>query len=112
MPCDSMFLPGQSLQDRKAEVKRAVEALDKALAKGNAKAIVGKNGAIAFEGWGEDRNRVTDACAYRRIMAKGSALAKAKIARAELLAGRSVDRKVVAAGVHSHDSGRTWHGKS
>jgi hypothetical protein len=52
---------------------------------------------------------VSDACAYRRIMSIGSA--KAAIARAEQLAGRSIDRRVVAQGVHSHDDGRTWHDK-
>ena len=36
---------------------------------------------------------------------------KAEIARAEALAGRTVDRKVVAAGVHSHDGGTTWNRK-
>jgi hypothetical protein len=54
---------------------------------------------------------VTDACAYRRIMATNSALARAAIARAEQLSGRSVDKAAVAHGMHSHDGGVTWHGK-
>jgi hypothetical protein len=41
-------------------------------------------------------------------MVTGSSLTKAQIARAEQLAGRSIDRKVIANGVHSHDGGRTW----
>jgi len=45
---------------------------------------------------------------YRRLMATGSALAKAKIAAAEALAGRAVSRQALANGVHSHDGGRTW----
>lgn len=64
-------------------------------------------------GWDEaERDGVTDACAYRRLMVSGSALAKAAIAHAEQLAGHSVDRRVVAHGVHSHDGGQTWHEKS
>lgn len=35
---------------------------------------------------------------------------RAEIARAEQIAGRSVDRQVLAAGVHSHDGGKTWVG--
>jgi hypothetical protein len=42
-------------------------------------------------------------------MATGSALAKAKIAAAEALSGRSVNREAVAHGHHSHDNGATWH---
>jgi hypothetical protein len=57
----------------------------------------------------EDRDGVTDACAYRRLVVSGSALAKAAIARAEQLAGRQVDRRVLAHGAHSHDGGKTWH---
>ena len=44
---------------------------------------------MAFVGLSDDeRARVTDACAYRRIMSTGSALARAAIARAEQ-AGRT-----------------------
>jgi hypothetical protein len=42
-------------------------------------------------------------------MATGSALAKQAIARAEQLAGRTVDRAALTAGHHSHDGGKTWH---
>ena len=110
MPCDTQNLPGQTLSSRKDEVLKAVGRLNTLLAAGAVKAKVGPQGAIAFEGWTtEDRSRVTDACAYRRIMATGSGLAKAQIAKAELMAGRSVNRQVVASGVHSHDHGVTWH---
>jgi hypothetical protein len=110
MPCDTRTLPNQTLSERKAEVKEAVGQLAKALAAGKVKAKVGPQGAIAFEGWAEsDRARVTDSCAYRRLMVTGGVLAKAKIAQAEQVAGRSVDKQVVGQGVHSHDSGVTWH---
>lgn len=112
MPCDTYRQPEQSIQERAEEIRRATTQLAKALEAGRVKPQIGPQGAIAFVGWSEaDRARVTDACAYRRIMATGSSLAKAAIAKAELLAGRGVDRKVVAQGVHSHDGGRTWHGK-
>ena len=102
MPCDTQKRPGQSLTERKLEIREAIARLSRALVAGQAKAIVGAQGAIAFQGW-EERSRVTDACAYRQILSTGSALAIQAIARAEQLAGRAVDRRVVAHGAHSHD---------
>lgn len=111
MPCDTERLPEQTIAQRAEEIRKSIENLDRLLKAKRVKAKVGPQGAIAFVGWGAERNRVTDACAYRRLMVSGSALAKAEIALAERLAGRAVDRIVVAQGVHSHDGGRTWHGK-
>jgi hypothetical protein len=109
MPCDSATFPNQSLTSRKDEVKRAVDRLSTLLANGQVKAKVGPQGAVTFIGWSDtDRSRVTDACAYRRVMATGSSLAKAQIAKAELMAGRPINRQVVASGIHSHDSGASW----
>jgi hypothetical protein len=93
---------------RAAELKKKTEALSKAIEAGKVRVKVGPQGAVAFEGW-VDRGPITDACAYRRLMSSGSALAKAKIAGAEQAAGVKVNRKVVASGVHSHDGGKTWH---
>ena len=111
MPCDTRARQGQTLDQRKAEVREAIAALARALASGQAKAIVSRaTGSVAFRGWPEGESaRVTDACAFRMVMSTGSALAKQAIARAEQLAGRSVDRATLAAGVHSHDGGATWH---
>lgn len=110
MPCDTKLRTGQTIQERKEEIKQTVATLDALIRAKRVRPVVGPQGAIAFEGWQEaDRNRVTDACAYRRIMATGSALARAELARSEQLAGRSIDRRVVAHGAHSHDGGRTWH---
>lgn len=99
------------LSKRKAEIGAAVATLDALLKKRRVKAVVGPQGAITFVGdeWASVRNanRISDACAYRKIMATGSSLAKAEIARAEAMAGRTVDRKVVASGLHSHD-GQNW----
>lgn len=111
MPCDTRLLEGQTIQQRAAEVRATVEAASRGLATGKVKAKVGPQGAIAFDGLSNaERNRATDACIYRRVMASGSALAKMAIAKAEQLAGVSVNRQTVASGVHSHDGGKTWHG--
>jgi hypothetical protein len=110
MPCDSKLKPKQTIQQRAAEIRRVVQSLSDALASGRVKVKVGPQGAVAFDGLTDaERDGVTDACAYRRVMISGSALAKAAIARAEQLAGRGVSRQVLATGAHSHDGGVTWH---
>ena len=110
MPCDTRLREDQTISQRKAEVRDAVAKLNREIIAGRVKPIVGPQGAIAFQGWADaDRSAVTDACAFRMLMISGSTLAKSAIARAEQLAGRSVDRRVIAQGAHSHDGGRTWH---
>ena len=110
MPCDTRLKTNQTIQQRVTEVKRAVSTLDDLVRRRRVQVRVGPQGAVVFSGWVDtERDGVTDACAYRRLMATGSALARAEIARAEQLAGRAVDRKVVAHGDHSHDGGETWH---
>jgi hypothetical protein len=112
MPCDTKLKPKQTMSERAADIRTMVARLAKGLASGSIKAVVGPQGAVAFTGLSEwERDGVTDACAYRRVMATGSALARAAIARAEQLSGRAVDQKAVAHGTHSHDGGVTWHGK-
>ncbi len=108
MPCETARLPNQTITERKVEIREAVANLSRALAAGAVKPMIGPQGAIAFQGWTEQqRGRVTDACAYRIVMATGSPLAKAKIAAAEALSGRTVDRKVIGQGGHYH--GSTYH---
>jgi hypothetical protein len=110
MACDTRLKPKQTLQQRADEVRKAVAKLSEGLAAGRIKAKVGPQGAIAFEGFAEvERDGITDACAYRRLMVSGSPLARAKIAQAEQLAGRAVDRQALAHGHHSHDGGKSWH---
>jgi hypothetical protein len=112
MPCDTKLKPKQTMSERAAEVRTMVARLAKGLAAGTVKAVVGPQGAVAFTGLTDwERDGVTDACAYRRVMASGSALARAAIARAEQLSGGTVDKTVVGHGMHSHDGGVTWHGK-
>jgi hypothetical protein len=112
MPCEGVRRRGQSLSQRKAEIKKVTERVSALLASGKVKAKVGPQGAIAFEGIPQEiRDDVRDGCLYRQIITSGSAAAKLKILQAEQLAGRSIDRKIVAQGVHSHDGGHTFHAK-
>jgi hypothetical protein len=110
MPCDTRLKKNQTIQQRATEVRAVVDRLASALVSGRVKPVIGPTGAIAFPGLTDaERDGVTDNCAYRRILATGSALAKAAIARAEQLSGRSVNRQAIAHGHHSHDGGATWH---
>ena len=109
MACETMRKPKQTLQERIAEIGKSIALLDAKLKKRLVKPVVGPQGAITFQGWDSERDGITDACAYRRIMATGSVLAKMEITRAEQLAGRNVDRRVLTTGTHSHDGGHSWH---
>lgn len=110
MPCDTKLKAGQSIKARAEEVRAVVDRVVRALSMGKVTAKVGPTGGIAFLGVTDaERDGVTDACMYRRVMATGSALAKAAIQRAEMLSGRAVDKQAVAHGHHSHDGGKTWH---
>jgi len=115
MPCDTRLKVRngrrQTISERKDEVRLAQERFIAGLKKGTVKAVVDKRtGAVAFTGLTEEeRDGITDACAYRRIMVSGSQLAIQAIVRAEQLAGRSVNKQMVAQGYHSHDGGQTWH---
>lgn len=106
MPCDSKLKPNQTITQRKEEIARTVARVVSGLVNGSIKVKLSPQGAIAFEGLSDDdRNGVTDACAYRRVMATGSALAKAKLQAAQTLLGRPV----LTHADHSHDGGKTWH---
>jgi hypothetical protein len=110
MPCDTKLKNGQTIQQRIAEVKKSVSRLDQLIVARQVRVKIGPQGAVAFSAWSDnERDGVTDACAYRRIMATGSALARAELARAEQMQGRAINRQAVAVGAHSHDGGQTWH---
>lgn len=110
MPCDTKLKANQTLSQRSEEVRRAAALVDRLLVGRKVQVKVGPQGAVTFLGLTDtDRDGMTDACIYRRITQSGSAAAKMAIARAEQLAGRAVDRRVVAQGIHSHDGGQTWH---
>lgn len=110
MPCDTRLKANQTISQRAEEVRAVTARASQALAAGRVKALVGPQGAIAFTGLSDaERDGVTDACLYRRLMSSGSATARLAVERAEILAGRKVDQKTVAIGAHSHDGGRSWH---
>jgi hypothetical protein len=102
MPCDTIrtLTPVQ-----KAGHIEALKRLEKALALGTVRVVIGTQGAVAFNGW-TDRAGLSDVCAYRRLI--GSAELRRAVARAEVISGRKVDARAVAAGHHSHDGGTTW----
>lgn len=111
MSCQDMRLPNQTFEERKKEIRETIAELARQLAAGKVKPVIDKKtGAIAWAGWTDgQRNRVTDGCAYRLLMAQGNTTAKLAVARAEALAGRAVNREAIHHGHHSHDGGHTWH---
>lgn len=109
MPCDRITKPRQTVAQRMAEVRKATARIDALLAAQRVQVKVGKKGGVVFIGIPDDvRDGLTDNCVYRRVMSGGSHAARQAIVKAERLAGHTVDKKVVAAGLHSHDGGATW----
>jgi hypothetical protein len=110
MACETRTKRNQTLQQRADEVRQVVYDVNALIAQNKVKPVIDKKtGAITFAGLDPNlRDDVTDACIYRRIMVTGGALAKAKIAQAEALAGRTVNKQALANGVHSHDGGQSW----
>lgn len=109
MPCDTKLKAGETKEQRSKRADEATVRLEKALTAGRAQVRIGPTGAVAFTGWeGEERDGVADVCAYRRLTAKGSWALRQAVARAEVAQGRKVSAQAVAAGIHSHDGGKTW----
>ena len=109
MACETKLKRNQTANQRIAEAQKVVEKVSAGITAGRVKVVIGPQGAVAFQGISEqDRDGVSDACIYRRMLVSGSALARQAIARAEQLAGRKVSVQAVASGVHTHD-GVTWH---
>ena len=107
MACELRTKVGQTKAQRVDQVKAALARLETALAAGSVTVKVGPQGSITFAGaW--ERSDVTDACAYRKLLASGSPALRKAIARAEAVSGRAVNDRAVAAGYHSHDGGGTW----
>lgn len=109
MPCDTIRKPNETKEQRLTRVRTALRKLEAGLTSLAVTVVIGPQGAVAFKGWTtEDRDSVTDVCAYRALTnMRSAALAKA-VRTAELTYGRRVDASQVTAGVHSHDNGRTW----
>jgi hypothetical protein len=104
MPCTTQ--PTLTEQQRTAQ-RAALARLQAAIGAGAVSVVVSRAGAIALKGWGDaDRAGVSDLCAYREL--RNSPEMRRALARAEVLAGRTVDARTIAAGVHSHDGGQSW----
>lgn len=106
MPCTSRMRQGSA---EKAESKKKIKKLGELLAKGQVTVEISPQGAIAFKGWkAEDRGFWSDVCAYRTLRLENPFALRQAIARAEAISGRKVNEQAIAAGVHSHDGGKTW----
>jgi hypothetical protein len=104
MPC--MTQPTLTQVQRSAQ-SAALARLQAAIGAGSVSVVVGRTGAVALKGWRDaDRAGVSDLCAYRAL--RNTPELRRAIARAEVIAGRQVDARTIAAGVHSHDGGHTW----
>lgn len=111
MACETYQRAGQSLAERKDEIRRVTEKVIAGLKSSQIGVKVDRaTGAVTFTGIPDaERPGITDACIYRRVLVSGSQLAIQAIAKAERLAGRSVNKQTVANGLHSHDGGASWH---
>jgi len=109
--CDTRLKPRQTIQERATEVREAVLRLATGLRDKRIRMVIHPvTGAVAFAGWDEtSRDGITDACAYRTLARTGGAMFQALLAQAAQAAGRPVDLKVLAGGLHSHDGGASWH---
>ena len=107
MPCDTILKERQTQAQRAREIKEALARLEQQLQSGKTQVKIGPTGAIAFVGW-NDRDSVTDVCAYRTLTMQNSWALKQAVARAEALSGKKVNPMSVASGMHSHDGGHTW----
>lgn len=106
MPCtfDAEESPIQA-----AAQGKAVKRLEELLTAAGVQVVIGERGSLAFKGWqAEDRAGLSDLCAYRRLLAMNSPALRRAVARAEAISGRKLDQRTIAAGLHSHDEGKTW----
>jgi len=110
MPCDTRPRRNQTFQERQEEARKAIAGLDTKLRLGQVKVVVDRStGAVGFTGWSQqDRSDITDVCAYRVLSMQSSFALRQAVQRAEQLSGRKVNPQAVAAGVHTHDNGKTW----
>jgi hypothetical protein len=109
MPCFSTPKPNQTKEQRKAETKKVVKEVDKLIGGKQVQVKVGPQGAITFIGLTrEQRDGMSDICIYNQLMTTASEKVKTAIRQAEMLAGRTVSKKAIAQGWHSHDGGATW----
>lgn len=102
MPC--MTAPALT-ETQRTQQRRAIDRLRAAVGAGTVQVIIGKTGAIAFRNW-TDSAGISDLCAYRQIA--NSPEVRRAVARAQVTSGNRVNPQAIAAGIHSHDGGKTW----
>jgi hypothetical protein len=107
MPCLSTPLQGQTLVQRMSQVEQALKRLETYLTTGTVRIRIGATGAITFGNW-KDRDGISDVCAYRSLSATNSWALRQAVMKAEAISGQKVNPRAIAAGIHSHDDGRTW----
>ena len=105
MPCTTQ---ANLTQQRRDAMSEAIARLDRALEGGTVRVTLSATGALAFKGLWRNEG-VSDLCAYRALQSANSAALRRAVARAEVIAGRSLNPQQVAAGTHSHDGGASWH---
>lgn len=110
MACDTRRVANQTPVQRKKQIADVLDRLNKALTVGEVGIVIDRmTGAVAFKGAAflQD-NSISDTCAYRKLLASGSSAFRMALVKAEALAGRKPNENAIAAGVHSHDGGKTW----
>jgi len=95
------------LAERTTQIEKALKRLEASLQSGKVRVGIAPNGAVVFTGW-QDRDDVTDVCAFRTLTASNSWALRQAVARAEAVAGKRVNVNAMAAGWHSHNNGQTW----
>lgn len=91
---------------KRNQQKEALARLEAALTSGTVSLIIGASGSIAFRGWNQ-REDVSDLCAYRALSAANSPALRRAVMRAEAFGGK-INQRAIASGHHSHDGGKTW----
>lgn len=107
MACLSALQPNQTFAQRMTQVEAAIKRLEQYIQTGTVRIGISPKGAIVFQGW-NDRDGISDVCAFRSMTATNSWVLRQAVLRAEGMSGRKVNPKAIAEGSHSHDGGKTW----
>ena len=116
MPCDTVSRQNETVTARTNRISNAVKRLEDYIARGKLRLVVDRaTGAVAFAGLTDEELRAAkdgllDSCVLRKLTVSNSFAFRTALAKAEATAGRMTNMKAVAAGVHSHDGGKTFGG--
>jgi hypothetical protein len=99
----------QTAEEREVDIRAALAKLEVALESQEVTVTLSSEGAACLVGWTDaDRDGVTDACAALSLSMQASWAWTLAVQAAEARTGYRYNAQSVAAGYHSHDSGRTW----